>query len=58
MYPADWDDEEERVERIRTWRERAAQRRFPGDPREWEKHNATTARLTPLGEKLLGLTRW
>jgi hypothetical protein len=58
MYPADWDDEEERVERIRTWRERAAQRRFPGDPREWEKHNAATAKLTPLGEKLLGLVRW
>ena len=24
----------------------------------WEKKNATTAKLTPLGEKLLGLTRW
>ena len=31
---------------------------FPGDPRDWEKKNATTAKLTPLGEKLLGLHKW
>ncbi|QDZ01562.1 phytanoyl-CoA dioxygenase family protein [Nitratireductor mangrovi] len=60
MQPADWDNEAERRERIRLWRERDHPRRdaFPGDPREWEKHNAETARLTPLGERLLGLVPW
>jgi ectoine hydroxylase-related dioxygenase (phytanoyl-CoA dioxygenase family) len=60
MYPANWDDTAEREERIRQWREQDHPHRdaFPGDPREWEKHHATTATLTPLGEKLLGLTRW
>jgi Phytanoyl-CoA dioxygenase (PhyH) len=60
MYPADWDNEAERLERIRLWRELDHPRRdaFPGDPRDWEKNNATTARLTPLGEKLLGLEPW
>jgi hypothetical protein len=60
MHPAEWDNEAERQERIRQWRERDHPHRdaFPGDPREWEKHHATRAELTPLGEKLLGLTRW
>jgi hypothetical protein len=58
MQPANEDDESERLERIRLWRERDSPKGFPGDPREWEKKNATTARLTPLGERLLGLTRW
>ena len=60
MYPADWDNHGERLERVRMWRELDYPKRdsFPGDPREWEKHNAQTARLTPLGEKLLGLTHW
>jgi len=60
MHPAEWENETERLERIRLWRERDHPRRdaFPGDPREWEKHNAETAALTPLGEKLLGLQRW
>ncbi|MBX3576903.1 MAG: phytanoyl-CoA dioxygenase family protein [Rhizobiaceae bacterium] len=60
MYPADEDNEAERQERIRLWRERDHPKRdaFPGDPREWEKHNAETATLTDLGEKLLGLRRW
>ena len=60
MHPAEFDNEDERVERIRLWRELDSPKRdaFPGDPREWEKHNATTAKLSPLGEKLLGLTRW
>lgn len=60
MYPAEQDNDIERQDRILMWREfghpdRAA---FPGDPRHWEKQNAKTARLTPLGEKLLGLERW
>jgi hypothetical protein len=60
MYPADYDNEEDRLERIRLWRELDSPKRdaFPGDPREWEKNHATTATLTPLGEKLLGLTSW
>ena len=60
MHPAEFDNTAEREERIRLWRERDHPRRdaFPGDPREWEKHNAETATLTPLGEKLLGLSRW
>ncbi|MCR4268031.1 phytanoyl-CoA dioxygenase family protein [Nitratireductor sp. ZSWI3] len=60
MHPAEWDNEEERLERIRLWRERDHPKRdaFPGDPRDWEKNNAETAKLTPLGEKLLGLKAW
>jgi hypothetical protein len=60
MQPADWDNAAERAERIRLWRELDHPQRdaFPGDPRDWEKRNAKTATLTPLGEKLLGLTPW
>ncbi len=58
MKPADQDDEALRQERIRLWRELDHPKGFPGDPRGWEKEHATTAKLTPLGEKLLGLRRW
>ncbi|MBO6724273.1 MAG: phytanoyl-CoA dioxygenase family protein [Rhizobiaceae bacterium] len=60
MYPADYDNEAERQERIRLWRELDHPKRpdFPGDPREWERNNAEKAKLTPLGEKLLGLQPW
>jgi Phytanoyl-CoA dioxygenase (PhyH) len=60
MQPADYEDEELIQERIRLWRELDSPKRdaFPGDPRQWEKHTAKTAKLTPLGEKLLGLTHW
>ncbi|HEV7277575.1 MAG TPA: phytanoyl-CoA dioxygenase family protein [Devosiaceae bacterium] len=60
MYPADEDNEEEREARIRMWRELEPPQRdaFPGDPREWEKKHATTAKLSPLGERLLGLRSW
>jgi hypothetical protein len=60
MHPAEADNETERQERIRLWRERDHPQRdaFPGDPREWEKNHAKTANLTPLGEKLLGLKPW
>ena len=60
MHPADWDNSAEREERIRLWRELDHPQRpaFPGDPRAWEKTHAQRATLTPLGEKLLGLTRW
>jgi len=60
MHPAEFDDEAERRERIRLWDELDHPKRdaFPGDPRDWEKHNAERAELTPLGEKLLGLQSW
>lgn len=60
MHPADHDNVAEREERIRLWRELDFPKRdaFPGDPRDWEKRNARTAELTPLGRKLLGLDRW
>lgn len=60
MHPTEFDNSDEREERVRLWRERDHPKRdaFPGDPREWEKHHAKTAQLTPLGEKLLGLEPW
>jgi hypothetical protein len=60
MHPAEFNNEEERTERIRQWRELDYPHRdaFPGDPREWEKKNATTAELSPLGRRLLGLDSW
>ncbi|MFC5585691.1 phytanoyl-CoA dioxygenase family protein [Nitratireductor kimnyeongensis] len=60
MHPAEFENEQERLERIRLWRELDHPKRdaFPGDPREWEKNNAKTAKLTELGEKLLGLMEW
>ena len=60
MHPAEWDNAAEREERIRLWRELDHPQRpaFPGDPRDWEQQHAEVATLTPLGEKLLGLSRW
>jgi ectoine hydroxylase-related dioxygenase (phytanoyl-CoA dioxygenase family) len=60
MHPAEEDNESERQIRIASWREREAPNRaaFPGDPREWEKRHAEIAKLTPLGERLLGLKTW
>jgi hypothetical protein len=60
MFPAEEDNEIEKAARIDMWKNLEHPRRdaFPGDPREWEKKHATTARLTPLGEKLLGSRSW
>lgn len=60
MYPAEHDNEAERVRRVESWRnlEPPVRDAFPGDPRQWEKSHAVTATLTPLGQKLLGLARW
>ena len=60
MSPARKDDEALRDERIASWRDRAPRKggAFPGDPRRWEIERGTTAELTPLGEKLLGLKAW
>ena len=60
MFPAREDDEAMRQERVRLWKERKSPERkfFPGDPRRWEIEHGATAKLTPLGEKLLGLRKW
>jgi len=60
MSPAREDDETVREWRIRAWLHRIAPEGnpFPGDPREWERTHGTTAPLTPLGRKLLGLDPW
>ena len=60
MHPAEEENDAERRERIRLWRELDHPQRdaFPGDPRDWEKNNAATAELTLLGERLLGLKSW
>jgi hypothetical protein len=60
MFPADDANIVEREARIRSWRDREVPARagFAGDPREWEKTHGTTATLTPLGKKLLGLESW
>jgi hypothetical protein len=45
---------------LAAWRERRAPKglAFPGDPRGWERKRHPTARLSPLGERILGLRRW
>jgi hypothetical protein len=60
MYPADENNEQAREIRIRSWRDREPPKgsAFPGDPREWEKRRYQTAKLTDLGERLLGLRSW
>jgi hypothetical protein len=60
MMPVQENDEEQRQWRINSWRDRIAPEgyAFPGDPRNWEKTKYTTAILSELGEKLLGLTAW
>ena len=60
MFPARPDDDALRQERISSWRERRPRvgPAFPGDPRRLEIEHGTTAKLTPLGEKILGLKDW
>src|ERR1700722_15636630 len=59
MMPAQEDNEELRQWRISSWQSRNPMEgyAFPGDPLQREKQNAV-ATLSPLGEKLLGLSRW
>jgi len=49
-----------REDRVRRWRERLAPQGswVLGDPRRWEETKGTTAELTPLGRKVLGLDSW
>jgi hypothetical protein len=60
MMPAQEDDEELRQWRISSWKERRAPEgyAFPGDPRKWEQTKYEAAKLSELGEKLLGLRKW
>ncbi len=60
MMPAEEDNEELRQWRINSWKNRIAPKgyAFPGDPRNWEQNKYETAKLTGLGERLLGLQLW
>jgi hypothetical protein len=60
MMPAQEENQALREWRIRSWRDRIAPEgyAFPGDPRNWEQTRYQTARLSPLGEKLLGKASW
>jgi hypothetical protein len=60
MMPAEEDNEPLRQWRINSWKNRIAPEgyAFPGDPRNWEQEKYDTAKLTELGEKLLGLKSW
>jgi len=60
MFPADELNVDERDARVRSWREREPPKRaaFPGDPRGWERTRYASARLTTLGERLLGARSW
>lgn len=60
MAPARPEDAATRDWRIDAWLHRKAPEgdAFPGDPRRWERLHGTTAALTPLGRKLLGLDAW
>ena len=59
MMPAQEENEALREWRINSWQSRDAMEgyAFPGDPMKREKQNPV-AKLTPLGEKLLGLSKW
>jgi hypothetical protein len=60
MMPSEEQNESLKNWRINSWRNRVAPEghAFPGDPRNWEQTKYDRAQLSPLGEKLLGLTSW
>ena len=60
MTPAEEDNEGLRTWRINSWKHRIAPKgyAFPGDPRNWEQTRYGRAKLSDLGEKLLGLKKW
>ena len=60
MMPSEEDNEVLKQWRINSWKNRVAPEgyAFPGDPRKWEQTKYKTAKLSSLGEKLLGLTKW
>lgn len=60
MMPAQEQDDALRNWRVTSWRDRVAPEgyAFPGDPRKYEQTRYETAKLSTLGEKLLGLKDW
>ena len=60
MMPAEEDNQPLKEWRINSWKNRIAPEgyAFPGDPRKWELTKYETAKLSDLGEKLLGLKNW
>jgi ectoine hydroxylase-related dioxygenase (phytanoyl-CoA dioxygenase family) len=60
MMPAEEDNIALKEWRINSWKHRIAPEghAFPGDPRNWEQTKYNTAKLSTLGEKLLGLKSW
>lgn len=60
MTPAQEKNDQLRQWRIRSWRDRIIPEGypFPGDPRNWEQTKYQRAKLSELGEKLLGLKSW
>ena len=60
MMPAEEDNAALKAWRMNSWKNRVAPEgyAFPGDPRNWEQTKYSTAALSPLGEKLLGLNSW
>jgi ectoine hydroxylase-related dioxygenase (phytanoyl-CoA dioxygenase family) len=60
MWPAERASEAQLADRVTRWERRLPPDAewAPGDPRRTEELFGTTATLTPLGERLLGKTRW
>ena len=60
MAPAQEDNQDLREWRINSWKHRIAPKgyAFPGDPRNLEQNKYPTAKLSDLGEKLLGLKKF
>ena len=60
MMPAEDENIALKEWRINSWKNRIAPEghAFPGDPRNWEQTKYNTAKLSTLGEKLLGLKSW
>jgi len=60
MMPAEEENESLKKWRMNSWKNRIAPEgyAFPGDPRNWEQTKYSTAQLSPLGEKLLGSSKW
>lgn len=60
MMPAEEDNTELRDWRINSWKNRIAPEgyAFPGDPRNWEQTKYDVAKLSELGQRLLGLKNW
>jgi len=60
MMPAEEENDALKSWRINSWKNRVAPEgyAFPGDPRNWEQTKYETAKLSPLGGKLLGLKPW